>query len=139
MADINKSVYTGRIGEDIELRSTQSGIPTCTFSLAVERPKGKDAEKAETDWLTMVAWRSTAEFCARYLSKGRKVVIEATTRTRKWEDKDGKPRKAVEFQVLNIIPADSKPQTAGAAPARTDTAPEGFADMPTPDDEDLPF
>ena len=137
MADINKSVYTGRIGEDIELRSTQSGIPTCTFSLAVERPKGKDAEKAETDWLTMVAWRSTAEFCARYLAKGRKVVIEATTRTRKWEDKDGKPRKAVEFQILNIMPADSKPQTAEGAPTGTAAAPSDFSEVPP--DEDLPF
>lgn len=137
MADINKSYYTGRIGSDIELRSTQSGIPTCTFNLAVERPKGKDAEKAETDWLTMVAWRSTAEFCARYLAKGRKVVIEATTRTRKWEDKDGKPRKAVEFQILNIMPADSKPQTAEGTPTGTAAAPSDFSEVPP--DEDLPF
>jgi len=137
MADINKSVFTGRIGSDPELRMTQSGIPTCTFNLAVERPKGKDAEKAETDWLTMVAWRSTAEFCSRYLTKGRKVVVEAAVRTRKWEDKDGKPRKAVEFQILNILPADSKPQHTENTPNSTAATPSDFSEVPP--DEDLPF
>ncbi len=131
MADINKSIFTGRIGSDPELRMTPSGIPTCTFKLAVERPKGKDAEKAETDWLTMVAWRSTAEFCSRYLTKGRKVVIEATARTRKWDDKDGKTHKVVEFQILNILPADSNPQN------KADTTPGDFTEAPS--DEDLPF
>lgn len=140
MADINKSYYTGRIGTDIELKSTPSGISTCSFPLAVERPKAKDAEKAEADWLTMVAWRSTAEFCARYLTKGRKVVVECTTRTRSWEDKDGNKRKAVEFQILNIVPADAKPagaqQQTGAA-GQTYAPAADFEEVT--DDGDLPF
>lgn len=139
MADINKSIFTGRIGSDIELRMTQIGVPTCTFNLAVDRPKAKDAEKAETDWLTMVAWRSTAEFCSRYLAKGRKVVVEATARMRKWDDKDGKTHKVVEFQVLNILPADSKQQSVGTAPVQYGLPPQtsDFAELLS--DEDLPF
>lgn len=91
MADLNKCIFTGRIGNDIELKSTSSGVSTCSFRLAVERPKAKSAQEAETDWLDVVAWRSTAEFCSRYLSKGRKVVVECAVRTRKWNDRDGKP------------------------------------------------
>ncbi len=126
MTDINKSIFTGRIGSNIELRTTQNGISTCTFNLAVERPKAKDAEKAEVDWLTIVAWSNTAEFCNKYLSKGRKVIVEAVVRTRKWEDKEGKTHKVVEFHVVNIMPADSKLQVSESA-------------QDAPSDEDLPF
>ena len=137
MADINKCILTGRIGNTPELRSTSSGTSTCAISLAVERPKAKDAQEAETDWLELIAWRGTAEFCARYLAKGRKVVVECSARTRKWNDKDGKTHKVVEFVIQNIIPADSKPQNAGVqqppAPKEDD-----FTDI-TADDGDLPF
>ena len=62
MADINVNIYTGRIGTDIELKMTAGANPVAvaTFPLAVERPKAKDAEHGETDWLDMVAWRGTA-------------------------------------------------------------------------------
>jgi len=141
MADINVNVYTGRIGTDIELKMTAGKEPVAvaTFPLAVERPKAKGAERAETDWLDMVAWRSTAEFCSKYLSKGRKVTVHAITRTRTWEEKDtGKKRKAVEFHITNIVPADAKPQGSenGAPQAFTPPAAD-FTDIGN--DEDLPF
>lgn len=141
MADLNKCIFTGRIGNDIELKSTSSGVSTCSFRLAVERPKAKNAQEAETDWLDMVAWRNTAEFCSRYLTKGRKVTVECVVRTRKWNDRDGNPRKAVEFHIENIYPADSKPnQNTGNAPAQY-AAPSpqagGFDGLSS--DEDMPF
>lgn len=140
MADINRCTFTGRIGTDIELKSTPSGLSVCTFRLAVERQKAKDAEKAETDWLDIVAWRQQAEFVSRYLGKGRKVVVDCTVRTRTWDDKDGKKRKAVEFHVNQIVPADSKPQSDNAQPASAGynpPLPADFADIGN--DEDLPF
>lgn len=155
MSDINKCYFTGRIGKEPELRSTANGTAVCTFSLAVERPKAKGAEKGETDWLDFVAWRSTAEFISRYLGKGRKVVIEATVRTRKFEDKNGNNRKAVEFNVVEIQAADSKPQNGGnsyggvgqqssaPAPARSggygSTMQSSFAELSDDDDGELPF
>lgn len=141
MADINVNVYTGRIGTDIELKMTAGNNPVAvaTFPLAVERPKAKDAEHGETDWLDMVAWRGTAEFCSKYLSKGRKVTVHATTRTRTWEEREtGKKRKAVEFHITNIVPADVKPQGAdNAAPQGYTAPPADFTDLGN--DEDLPF
>lgn len=110
MADINKCIFTGRIGNDIDLRTTANGTSVCSLRLAVERPKAKGAEKAETDWLNVVAWRQQAEFISRYLGKGRKVVVECEVRNRQWTDKQGNQRVSTEFNVVNIIPADSKPQ-----------------------------
>lgn len=144
MADINRVILTGRIGTDVELKSTQSGTSVCTFRLAVERQKAKDAEKAETDWLDMVAWRQQAEFISRYMAKGRKIVVDASVRTRVWDDKDGNKRKAVEFIVNQVVPADSKPQGATAGTSQGESA-ATYAQPPFTDfteidpNEDLPF
>ena len=141
MADINVNIYTGRIGTDIELKMTAGANPVAvaTFPLAVERPKAKDAEHGETDWLDMVAWRGTAEFCSKYLGKGRKVTVQAVTRTRTWEEKDtGKKRKAVEVPITEIKPADAKPQSNDAGAFQGYTAPpEDFEEISG--DESLPF
>ena len=98
-------------------------------------------ETAETDWLDIVTWRQQAEFVSRYLGKGRKVVVEGAARTRVWEDKDGKKRKAVEFHATQVIPADSRPQSQNGNTG----ANEGYTPAPMADftevgeDEDLPF
>lgn len=142
MADINRVILTGRIGTDTELKSTPSGVSVCSFRLAVERPKAKDAEKAETDWLDIVTWRQQAEFVSKYLGKGRKVVVECSARTRVWDDKEGNKRKAVEFHATQIVPADSKPQqsqngTADTGNTYNQSPIADFTDIG--DDEDLPF
>lgn len=140
MADINRVILTGRIGTDTELKTTPSGTSVCTFRLAVERPKAKDAEKAETDWLDIVTWRQQAEFVSRYLGKGRKVVIEGSVRTRVWDDKEGNKRKAVEFHANQIVPADSKPQQSGTTDAGNTYSQPPMADFTDiGNDEDLPF
>lgn len=141
MADINRCIFTGRIGTDTELKTTPSGVSVCTFRLAVERPKAKDAEKAETDWLDIVTWRQQAEFVSRYLGKGRKVVVEGAARTRVWEDKDGKKHKAVEFHATQVVPADSRPQSQnGNTGANKGYTPAPMADFTeVGEDEDLPF
>ncbi len=109
MADINECIFTGRIGNDVELRTTASGTSVCSLRLAVERPKAKGAEKSETDWLNVIAWRQQAEFVSRFLGKGRRVVVKCEVRNRQWTDKQGNQRVSTEFNVVNIMPADSKP------------------------------
>ena len=139
---MNKAIFTGRLGSDPELRYTTTGIPVCTFNLAVDRPKPKDGEGG-TDWPTIVAWRHKAEFAAKYLTKGRKILVVATVRTRVVEDSGGKKRKITEFWAEEIEFCDSKPQngTAGADIHQDDYSDyyseDGFTPVDT--DEDLPF
>lgn len=139
---MNKAIFTGRLGSDPELRYTTTGIPVCTFNLAVDRPKPKDGEGG-TDWPTIVAWRHKAEFAAKYLTKGRKILVVATVRTRVVEDSGGKKRKITEFWAEEIEFCDSKSQngTAGADIHQDDHSDyyseDGFTPVDT--DEDLPF
>lgn len=108
MFDLNKAFLTGRVGTDIELKTTAGGTPVCSFRLAVDRPKSQNEPNQQTDWLDCVAWRQQAEFMARYVSKGDKILMEAYIRTREWEARDGSPRRTVEFHAVNITPAGNK-------------------------------
>ena len=105
---LNNVVIMGRLCKDVEMRRTQSGTPVASFTLAVDRPTSKDT----ADFPTIVAWRDTAVFVSKYLSKGRRIVVHGSIRTRNFEDKDGNHRKATEVQAERIEFADSKP--AGA-------------------------
>ena len=79
---LNKIVLMGRLTRDPELRRTQSGTAVASFTLAVDRDyKAQDGER-ETDFIDIVAWRSTAEFVSKYFSKGRMAVVEGRLQVR---------------------------------------------------------
>lgn len=137
---MNKAIFSGRLANTPELRYTKNGTAVCSFTLAVERPHQKDKEE-ETDWPTIIAWRSKAEFAAKYLTKGRKVLVTATVRTRSYEDENGKKHKVTEFYAEDIEFCDKKPQQDTAAGTQQSSAqelPDGFEEVEAPD-EDLPF
>ena len=73
---MNQLTIIGNLVRDPELRSTKEGLPVCTFTVAVNRRMGKDAEQA--DFFRVTAWRALGETAAKYLSKGRKVAVVGT-------------------------------------------------------------
>ena len=78
----------GRMCSDPELRQTQSGISTCSFTVAVNRRFKNENGEYDTDFITCVAWRQTAEFVSRYFSKGSMIAVSGSLRTRKYQDKN---------------------------------------------------
>lgn len=103
---LNSVNLQGRLAESPELRYTQGGVPVVRFGLAVEGA-GKEAP---TDFFTIVCWRETAEFVARYLTKGRQIVVEGRLTTNKWTDKNGCKRKDVEVTAHRVHFAGNKEQ-----------------------------
>jgi len=84
---VNKVILHGRLGSDPELRQTPNGTAVAKFSLAVpDKLYPKDREK--TYWAYIVAWKKTAEICAKYLTKGSEVIIEGRLTRSSWT-KDG--------------------------------------------------
>lgn len=139
---LNSITIMGRLTRDPELRRTGTGIACTSASIAVDRDFGGKDKPKETDFFDVVAWRSTAEFFAKYFEKGKMVVISGKLQSRSWTDKDGNKRRAVEI-VANengIYFADSRKndEVMGPAPA----APAPHSDYGVLDDEDgaqLPF
>lgn len=101
MASLNKVLLIGRIGQDPKLSHTPSGQHVANFSVATDEGyKDKDGKKVErTEWHRVVVWGKTAEFCAKYLGKGRLVYIEGQIKSRKWADKDGQEKTTTEIVV----------------------------------------
>ena len=149
---LNKIIIMGRLTRDPELRRTGSGTAVTSFSLAVDRDfKSQNGEK-ETDFIDVVAWRSTAEFVSKYFTKGRMAVVEGRLQIRDWTDRDGGKRRSAEVVADNVYFGDSKreggsdyspaPAYGTPAPSRGYAAPAGgqsdFAEIGEEDGE-LPF
>lgn len=134
-------VLQGRLGSDVELRTTPSGVEVATVNLAVDRDvKDKDGSR-KTDWITVVAWRQRAIFLSRYFTKGRMAVVEGRLQIRDYTDRDGNKRTAAEVVAGNVYFGDSKRDAEGggyggyAAPQQPG---DGFAELED-DDNSLPF
>ena len=131
---LNKIILMGRLTRDPELRKTGNGTAVTSFTLAVDRDyKPQDGER-ETDFIDVVAWRSTAEFVSKYFTKGRMAVVEGRLRVRDWTDKDGNKRRNTEVIADSVYFGDSKRSESG-----TQEAPAGeFQELPEEKGE-LPF
>ena len=106
---LNHIVIMGRLARDPELRHTQAGIPVASFTLAVDRDfKDKTTGERATDWIDVVAWRSTGEFVSRYFAKGRMAVVDGRLQIREWTDKEGNKRRSAEVVADNVYFGDSK-------------------------------
>ena len=111
---LNRIILMGRLTRDPELRHTQTGTPVASFSLAVDRDfKDRNTGEKTTDFIDIVAWRSTAEFVSKYFTKGRMAVVEGRLQIRDWTDKDGGKRRSAEIVADNVYFGDSKRDGAG--------------------------
>lgn len=85
---MNKAIIMGRLTADPELRQTQNGIYSCRFTVAVNRRFKNDKGEHEADFISCQAWRQTAEFIAKYFSKGSMICVEGNLRTGSYQDKN---------------------------------------------------
>lgn len=96
----NRIILMGRLTKDPELKTTQSGVTMCRFSIAVDRAYSKGQEK-QTDFFDITAWRQTAEFVSKYFSKGKCILIEGKLQNNNYTDQNGVK------QYRNAIIADN--------------------------------
>jgi single-strand DNA-binding protein len=138
----NHITIHGRLTADPELKQTQSGVSVCNFTVAVDRSY-KNGEEKQTDFLTVVCWKGTADFVCRYFKKGSMIAVQGSIQTRNYEDKQGNKRTAVEVVADNVSFCGSKAEsgTQNDFPPIANTAkPAAKADFEEIDDDDsLPF
>ena len=151
--NLNKVVLCGRLTADPELKQTQSGIAVVTFTLAVNRrfqSRGADgANGQQADFISLVAWRQTAEFISKYFKKGSALCVTGSIQTRSWQDQQGQRRYATEVVVDEAMFVDSRNESGAAqggfgsdafsAPAFATPAADApnFEELKA--DDDLPF
>ena len=150
--NLNKVVLCGRLTADPELKQTQNGVPVVTFTLAVNRrfqSRTADAGQAQqADFITLVAWRQTADFISKFFKKGSALCVTGSIQSRSWQDQQGQRRYATEVVVDEAMFVDSRnesgngaytPDAYGAAPSFSSpaAAAPNFEELKA--DDDLPF
>lgn len=98
---MNKVVMIGRLANEPEARTTQSGITQTSFRIAVERERTKDGTQI-ADFFTVVLWRQSAEFAAKYLTKGDRVAIDGSLQERSYTAQDGSKRYVTEIIAQRV-------------------------------------
>jgi single-strand DNA-binding protein len=109
---LNRVDLIGNLGNDPELRKTNSEQDVCNFRLATnESWKDKDGnDHSETEWHNIVVWGKLAVICGEHLKKGSQVYIEGKLKTRKWKDNEDRDRYTTETKASKVLFLDSKPQ-----------------------------
>ena len=146
--NLNKVVLAGRLTNDPELKQTATGVSVLSFTIAVNRRYASKNEQGEAqnqaDFITVVAWRSTAEFIAKYFRKGSAICLTGSIQTRTWQDQQGQRRYATEIVADEAMFVDSRGES-GANDGFAQTASYSSAGAVTPNfeehntDDDLPF
>lgn len=136
MVSLNKIILIGNVGTDPEMRFTPSGNPVTSFRLATNRvyTTADGERKQETEWFTVVTWRKQAESCNQFLTKGQRVYVEGSLRTRAWEGRDGQRRVTAEVIANRVLFLDRQ----AAAPLPGDELPSDVVSEDV-EPEDLPF
>lgn len=106
----NRVMIIGRLTRDPELKYTPNGTAVATFSLAVNRKFNRE----ETDFIDVVAWRQSAEFCANYGSKGRLTMVEGRLQVRTYETQEGQKRKVTEVVADELRFLDKSGTSSGS-------------------------
>lgn len=126
---LNRVILIGRMVADAELKMTGGGIPVATLRIAVDRPFKNASGEKETDFVTLVAWRQSAEFAANYLGKGRLIAAEGRLQVRSYDANDGGRRTVYEVVCDNLRGLD-KPKDGAAPVAAAAAEPDGYEDDP---------
>jgi single-strand DNA-binding protein len=122
---MNKVILIGRLSKDPELRYTASNTAVCQFTVAVDR-RFKSENQPSADFIPVVAWRQTAEFVAKYFSKGNRIAVTGQIQVRSWDDTEGKKRYATEVIADDIEFVESKRQDGGYGSAPLPDEPVSF-------------
>ena len=129
----------GNLTADPEIRTTQSGTPVASFTIAsTPRTWNRNTNQFEDGqalFMRCSAWRDLAEHCAQSLSKGMRVIARGRLTQHSWEDEQHVRRTSVELQVDEIGPslryatAQVAKATRGTAGAfgNPSTAPAGYS------------
>lgn len=141
--NVNKAILVGRITNDLEMKTTQTGKEVLSFGLATNRTwKDQSGTKQEsTNYHNIVAWGKTAQTIAQYCSKGQELYVEGRSETRSWEDDNGKKQYRTEVVVDQFQFGSSPKESSNETQNKGNSVDESKIDYPEEEinPDDIPF
>ena len=140
---MNKIIIIGNLTAEPEVTKTSNDLTVCKMTVAVNRKfAGANGDRG-VDYLNVIAWRTLAENCAKFLSKGKKVAVVGSIQTRSYDDREGIKRYVTEIiaeEVEFLSPTENSGSERGYAPPERKQGQIKVEDLKAdPDDENLPF
>lgn len=108
---MNKVILMGRLTRDPEMRQTPTGVAVARLTIAVNRRFKNSSGGYDADFISCVAWRTTAEFICRYFRKGAMIAVSGSIQTRSWDGQDGKKQYSTEVVIDDAYFTGSKSDT----------------------------
>lgn len=133
---MNKVILIGNLTRDPEISTTSGGVSVCRFAVAVTRRYANADGERDTDFLNIVAWRSLAENCHKFLKKGSKVAVVGNIQNRSYDATDGSKRYITEVVAEEVEFLNTK---ADGTVAQSDEKEEEVSKLQPIDDDGLPF
>ena len=134
---MNKVFLIGRLTQDPQATTLDSGHSYCRFSIAVNRGYSRDGEN-KADFINIITWDALAQNCVKYLVKGSQVAVFGSIQTGSYE-KDGVRRQTFDVradQVEFLNRANGGAQQGQGEQQSRDVAIDTLKEV---DDDDMPF
>ncbi len=124
---LNRVMIIGRLGQDPQLKYTQTGMPIATFSVATDEnfTDREGNRQQRTEWFRVVVFQKVAENCSRFLHKGSLVYVEGSLQTRKWQDQQGVDHSLVEIRAQRVDFLEKRSAQQDDYGRRSYASPEG--------------
>lgn len=84
---MNKYIALGNLTKDPTFKELKNESKVCDFSIAINNKANNSVF-----YIDIETWNNVAENCKRFLSKGRKVLIEGRLASSNWKSKQGENR-----------------------------------------------
>lgn len=122
---INKVILMGRLTADPEIRQTQNGTAVAKFTVAVNRQYAdKQTGERQADFISVQAWKNTAEFVSKYFHKGSMIIVEGSMRNNDYTDKNGVKHYSMVVQADSVTFGESKSAASGGQTQQPTTPPQ---------------
>jgi len=135
---MNRLTIIGNLVRPPELRTTQSGISVCSFTVAVNRRRTGNGQP-EADFFNVSVWRELGETCAKYLAKGRKVAVVGSVSVRSYTNRDGNPGATMEVLASEVEFLSPREEQQAPKPNPAPVVDQQTGMQQVTMDDDLPF
>ena len=135
---MNSVILIGRLTQDPQASTLDSGHSYCRFSIAVNRRYSRNGEN-QADFINIITWDALAQNCVKYLVKGSQVAVQGSIQTGSYE-RDGVRRqtfdvRADQVEFLSRATGSGTGSGEAAKPARD----QAIDELKEVEDDDMPF
>ena len=122
---MNKFIGLGNLTRDPKFREIKGDNKVCDFAIAINNKAANSVF-----YIDIETWNKVAENCNRFLSKGRKVLVEGKLSMSTWQTKSGENRTRIFCRADTVTFLDKTEEQESSSEPKAEEVEDEFADVP---------